>query len=171
MAWEDYTSSNKSIIVKLFGGQQRSSLQCFACNKESVTFEPFFNLSLPIPPSKNNCNIMVTLFSFISLLEYQKSFAVFISCSLYLYFVSFPQDCFELYTKPELISGWSCPFCKHNKGARKRIDIWKLPPVLVVHLQRYAFTPALLAGHTVDAKKKTILRLAGSTMTACGESG
>lgn len=104
MAWKDYNNSNKSVIVKLFGGQQRSSLQCSACGKESVTFEPFFNLSLPIPQSSNNCNIM---------------------------------DCFQLYTKPEQISGWSCPFCKHKKGASKKIDIWKLPPVLVVHLQRF----------------------------------
>jgi len=60
MAWKDYNNSNKSVIVKLFGGQQRSSLQCSACGKESVTFEPFFNLSLPIPQSSNNCNIMVS---------------------------------------------------------------------------------------------------------------
>lgn len=62
MAWEDYSNSNKSIIVTLFAGQQRSSLKCDACGKESVTFEPFFNLSLPIP-SKTQCNIMVSLFS------------------------------------------------------------------------------------------------------------
>lgn len=59
MAWTDYTSSNKSIIVQLFAGQQRSSLRCAACGAESVTFEPFFNLSLPIPQSRSQCNIMV----------------------------------------------------------------------------------------------------------------
>ncbi|XP_057371532.1 ubiquitin carboxyl-terminal hydrolase 8-like [Daphnia carinata] len=104
MAWEDYSASNKSIIVTLFAGQQRSSLRCTTCLKESVTFEPFFNLSLPIPPSNTQCSIM---------------------------------DCFQLYTKPEQISGWSCPFCKNKRGASKKIDIWKLPPVLVVHLQRF----------------------------------
>lgn len=104
MAWEDYSASNKSIIVTLFAGQQRSSLRCTTCSKESVTFEPFFNLSLPIPPSNTQCSIM---------------------------------ECFQLYTKPEQISGWSCPFCKNKRGASKKIDIWKLPPVLVVHLQRF----------------------------------
>jgi len=104
MAWDDYTNSNKSIVVKIFGGQQRSSLQCLSCRKESVTFEPFFNLSLPLPQSKNNCNIT---------------------------------ECFELYTRPELVSGWSCPFCKRQQDARKKIDIWELPPVLIVHLQRF----------------------------------
>ncbi|EFX64527.1 hypothetical protein DAPPUDRAFT_66136, partial [Daphnia pulex] len=104
MAWEDYTDSNKSVIVKLFAGQQRSCLRCAVCRKESVTFEPFFNLSLPIPPSNSQCSIM---------------------------------ECFQLYTKPEQISGWSCPFCKNKKGASKTIDIWEVPPVLVVHLQRF----------------------------------
>lgn len=60
MAWQDYTNSNKSIIVKLFGGQLRSTVQCLTCSEESVTFEPFFNLSLPIPQLRNNCSIMVT---------------------------------------------------------------------------------------------------------------
>jgi len=104
MAWKDYTNSNSSILVKIFGGQQRSSLQCFSCGKESVTFEPFFNLSLPIPQSNSNCNIM---------------------------------ECFDLYTKPEKVSGWSCPFCKRQQDAKKKIDIWSLPPVLIVHLQRF----------------------------------
>jgi ubiquitin C-terminal hydrolase len=62
MAWEDYTDSNKSVIVKLFAGQQRSCLRCAVCCKESVTFEPFFNLSLPIPPSNSQCSIMVNCF-------------------------------------------------------------------------------------------------------------
>ena len=68
MAWNDYNNSNKSIIVQLFGGQQRSSLQCSACGKESVTFEPFFNLSLPIPQSSSQCNIMVSCLLYLLLL-------------------------------------------------------------------------------------------------------
>lgn len=62
MAWMDYTDSNKSVIVQLFAGQQRSSLKCAVCLKESVTFEPFFNLSLPIPPSNSQCSIMVNCY-------------------------------------------------------------------------------------------------------------
>ena len=60
-AWDDYCRSNRSIIVSVFGGQQRSSLKCLSCGKESVTFEPFFNLSLPIPVSVDECSIMVKI--------------------------------------------------------------------------------------------------------------
>ena len=59
--WADYKKSNKSIIVTSFAGQHKSSLVCMSCNKESVIFEPFFNLSLPIPSSKTQCSIMVRL--------------------------------------------------------------------------------------------------------------
>lgn len=59
LVWEDYLKSNRSIIVHLFAGQHKSSLLCTSCQKESVMFEPFFNLSLPIPPSKTHCNIRV----------------------------------------------------------------------------------------------------------------
>ena len=62
MAWDDYVKSNQSIIVSVFGGQQRSSLKCMECGQESVTFEPFFNLSLPIPESAVECDLMVIHF-------------------------------------------------------------------------------------------------------------
>jgi len=47
-AWEDHLSRNKSIIVDLFQGQFKSTVECPSCNKVSVTFDPFMYLQLPI---------------------------------------------------------------------------------------------------------------------------
>lgn len=46
-------------------------------------------------------------------------------------------DCFNLYFNGENISGWNCPRCKVPRDAVKKLDISKLPPVLVIHLKRF----------------------------------
>jgi ubiquitin C-terminal hydrolase len=51
-------------------------------------------------------------------------------------------DCFNLFTKKEELSDsdlWYCPKCKKHQHATKQIDLWKLPPVLVIHLKRFSY--------------------------------
>ncbi|TYZ61098.1 hypothetical protein PybrP1_000390 [[Pythium] brassicae (nom. inval.)] len=49
--WERYLQRNDSVIVENFMGQLRSHLTCSNpdCGHESVTFDPFMSLSVPIP--------------------------------------------------------------------------------------------------------------------------
>ncbi|KAL0095929.1 hypothetical protein J3Q64DRAFT_1705426 [Phycomyces blakesleeanus] len=47
--WNYHKARNDSIIVDIFQGQFKSRLTCNACNKVSVTFDPYMYLSLPIP--------------------------------------------------------------------------------------------------------------------------
>lgn len=38
---------------------------------------------------------------------------------------------------------WSfryCPNCKQHQQATKKLDLWSLPPVLVVHLKRFSYS-------------------------------
>lgn len=46
-------------------------------------------------------------------------------------------DCLDLYFNGEIIEGWTCPQCKQNRDAIKKLDICKLPPVLVIHFKRF----------------------------------
>ncbi|CAH0394748.1 unnamed protein product [Bemisia tabaci] len=48
-AWENHILRNKSIIVDLFHGQLKSKVTCKKCQHESVRFDPFNYLSLPLP--------------------------------------------------------------------------------------------------------------------------
>jgi ubiquitin carboxyl-terminal hydrolase 2 len=50
-SWKRYLRRDDSKIVDLFVGQLKSTLQCTVCGHCSVTFDPFWDLSLPIPPS------------------------------------------------------------------------------------------------------------------------
>lgn len=42
-----------------------------------------------------------------------------------------------MYFFGERISGWNCPFCKEPRDAIKKLDISKLPPILVIHFKRF----------------------------------
>ncbi|CAH1399378.1 unnamed protein product [Nezara viridula] len=48
-AWGEFRRKNCSIIQRLFYGQHRSTVTCSTCQHQSVTFEQFFNLFVPIP--------------------------------------------------------------------------------------------------------------------------
>lgn len=50
-SWKRYLRRDDSKIVDLFVGQLKSTLQCTVCGHCSVTFDPFWDLSLPIPSS------------------------------------------------------------------------------------------------------------------------
>lgn len=59
-AWENHLLRNKSVIVDLFHGQLKSAVRCRACNMESVRFDPFNYLTLPLPmESYQLCDFIV----------------------------------------------------------------------------------------------------------------
>ena len=51
-SWTNHLKRNQSIIVDLMHGLYKSTVQCPDCSKVSVTFEPYMNISLPIPEMK-----------------------------------------------------------------------------------------------------------------------
>jgi ubiquitin C-terminal hydrolase len=51
-------------------------------------------------------------------------------------------DCLELFTKEETLSKndpWYCSNCKDHKQATKKFDLWKVPPIVVIHLKRFSY--------------------------------
>lgn len=54
-AWENHIVRNKSIVVDLFHGQLKSKVTCKECGHESVRFDPFNYLSLPLPMESYVC--------------------------------------------------------------------------------------------------------------------
>ncbi|GMS95348.1 hypothetical protein PENTCL1PPCAC_17523, partial [Pristionchus entomophagus] len=52
-------------------------------------------------------------------------------------------DCINLFTKEEQLAeqdSWYCPQCKEHVRAMKKLDIWKLPQILIVHLKRFQYS-------------------------------
>jgi hypothetical protein len=48
-SWDMFKARNKSKIVDLFYGQYKSKLVCPKCQRDSITFDPFVYLSVPLP--------------------------------------------------------------------------------------------------------------------------
>lgn len=48
-SWKVHKMRNNSIFVDKFQGQYRSKLYCPNCNNSTSTFDPFFNLTVPVP--------------------------------------------------------------------------------------------------------------------------
>ncbi|XP_065355307.1 ubiquitin carboxyl-terminal hydrolase 8 isoform X1 [Calliphora vicina] len=65
-------------------------------------------------------------------------------------------QCLDMYFSGERIHGWNCPGCKQKREAIKKLNISKLPPVLVIHLKRfYADTDSITPSYK---KKQNYLR-------------
>ncbi|KAL4454012.1 hypothetical protein ABPG74_003895 [Tetrahymena malaccensis] len=110
-SWGDYLKRNKSVIVDLFQGQLKNTLKCLKCKTAKYQFEPFMYLTVPIPQkAENEINI---------------------------------QDCIEQFTEKEILDGdekWFCPECKEFQKSEKKIDLWKLPPILMICMKRFQYT-------------------------------
>ncbi|XP_076860166.1 ubiquitin carboxyl-terminal hydrolase 11 [Brachyhypopomus gauderio] len=53
------------------------------------------------------------------------------------------QACIELFTTVETLeeeNPWYCPTCKKHQLATKKLDLWSLPEVLIIHLKRFSYT-------------------------------
>nr|XP_023672879.1 ubiquitin carboxyl-terminal hydrolase 8-like isoform X2 [Paramormyrops kingsleyae]XP_023672880.1 ubiquitin carboxyl-terminal hydrolase 8-like isoform X2 [Paramormyrops kingsleyae] len=108
LAWSKHKLLNESVIVALFQGQFKSTVQCLTCHRKSRTFETFMYLSLPLA-STNRCTL---------------------------------QDCLKLFSKEEKLTDSNrvlCRQCKVHRDATKKLEIWKVPPILLVHLKRFSY--------------------------------
>ncbi|KAG1333901.1 Ubiquitin carboxyl-terminal hydrolase 8 [Cocos nucifera] len=51
--------------------------------------------------------------------------------------------CLEAFLKEEplgLEDMWYCPSCQKHQQASKKLDLWRLPEILVIHLKRFSYT-------------------------------
>ncbi len=60
--WKFYLQKDDSFITDMFLGQFRSTLRCTVCQHDSVTFEPFWVVSLPLAKTTTDLNASFELF-------------------------------------------------------------------------------------------------------------
>jgi len=106
-----YKSWHDSVIDDIFGGLLESSITCDNCNHISYCFDPFLDLSVPVPGSGMN------------------------SSSVNLH------DCLSKFTEKEKledIEGYKCEKCKKQSTACKKLTVYKMPRVVILHLKRFS---------------------------------
>lgn len=50
------------------------------------------------------------------------------------------EECFDLYTRAEILGAedaWHCPYCNKKQEVVKKLGLWSLPDILVIHLKRF----------------------------------
>ena len=107
-AWKRYIRRDDSQLVDLFVGQLKSTLRCSECSHESVTFEPFWDLSLGIPARTGEVSLLDCLDSFTK------------------------EEVLDGDEMP------TCERCKARRKCTKRYSLYRLPKILVVHLKRFS---------------------------------
>ncbi|CAG9336125.1 unnamed protein product [Blepharisma stoltei] len=98
-----------------------------------------------------NCSVIVDLFQGQLKSTLKCSECGFISATFDVFmYLSVPiakksctlEDCLLEFTKEEILDGpekWFCPCCNQKCKATKKFDLWKLPPVLIIHLKRFKY--------------------------------
>ncbi|XP_057301780.1 ubiquitin carboxyl-terminal hydrolase 2-like [Hydractinia symbiolongicarpus] len=107
--WDRYLQRERSVIQDLFVGQLKSILTCTTCSHRSVTYDPFWDLSLPIPKSR------------IGDVKISECFSAFTQ-----------EEVLDRDEKP------TCESCKKRRKCTKRFLIERFPQILVIHLKRFS---------------------------------
>ncbi|CAF4956964.1 unnamed protein product [Pieris macdunnoughi] len=109
-AWNRYLRMEDSRVGDIFVGQLKSTLRCTYCKHDSVTFDPFWDLSLPIPSRTGNLKLQQCLQHFVKEEELDGD------------------------EKP------TCSKCGVRRKCLKWFTVQKFPQVLVLHLKRFSPT-------------------------------
>ncbi|XP_068160009.1 ubiquitin carboxyl-terminal hydrolase Usp2 isoform X2 [Drosophila tropicalis] len=110
LTWDWYTRHENSLVRDLFVGQLKSTLKCTTCGNTSVTFDPFWDLSVPLPPSSSRCKLDACLDLFIR------------------------EEVLDGDEMP------TCSKCKTRRKCKKSFTIQRFPKYLVIHLKRFSET-------------------------------
>ncbi|KAJ3373124.1 hypothetical protein GGF31_001112 [Allomyces arbusculus] len=133
VAWAKYQHRSASAVGDLFAGQLQSTITCLTCGQKSVTFDVFWDLSVPLvvrrepaePGAGRNGVYGRPVLAPVAL-----------------------EDCLREFARDEELDPnewYHCPRCQRRERSSKRLQVHRAPPVLVVHLKRFASLRAKLS--------------------------
>jgi ubiquitin carboxyl-terminal hydrolase 8 len=102
----------------------RSHLVCPTCGRESVKFDVFSTLSLPLSQDKE-----------IKAIELEDCIEKFMEGE-----------------QLDDLNAWYCTGCKKHVCALKMIALWSVPDVLIIHLKRFTFDHCSVSNDVLRSK-------------------
>jgi ubiquitin carboxyl-terminal hydrolase 8 len=123
-SWRKHLLRHDSIIVDHCQGMHRSHLTCPQCGRESIKFDVYSSISLPLP------------------MEKQKTTLKLEDCI----------EKFMEAEQLDERDAYYCPNCRKHVCALKLIALWSVPDILIIHLKRFTFDKCLLSGSMLRSK-------------------
>ncbi len=120
VAWSNYLQRNQSILVDLFQGQLRNTMTC--------RYRISSGVDVGGDRSCGHVNVKFDPFMYLSLPISERCRTL--------------DDCLNLFCEEEFLSGderWFCSKCQRLVDATKKIDLFMLPPILIIHLKRFEY--------------------------------
>jgi ubiquitin carboxyl-terminal hydrolase 2/21 len=142
--WNNYQKRNSSVITDIFSGQLWSQITCKKCRTQSNTFDPFFDLSLPIPILQHQSPPSRPSSATLRRGQYPSSEKDKETVQL--------MDCLRAFLTSETLAGsdaYRCAACKTFRECEKKLTLYRFPKTLVVHLKRFTHR------HNVSSKINT----------------
>ena len=106
-SWEKFFKNEYSIVIEQFYGQYHSIICCPDCGYESVTYQPFLTLQVPVPSTPDK----VKIYDCFSLFNKTETL--------------------------DIENQWKCEKCDDYRNATKKLSVWKTPDILTIHLKRF----------------------------------
>jgi len=133
-SWAQYMQNASSIISDIFSGQFQSTIECLTCGAKSNCFDPFIDISLPIPKTFENDskNKSLTGLSFSWKQSGSNDSPEKRKCSL--------EDCLKIFTTDEILDEenmYFCEKCKLKSKCLKKLFIYRFPEVLILQIKRF----------------------------------
>ena len=110
-SWKRHVQRHDSIIVDYCQGMHRSHLTCPVCGRDSIKFDVYSTISVPVVPTKDRSGITLK------------------DC----------MEKFTEGEQLDENNSWYCPSCKKHVCALKMLALWTVPDILIVHLKRFTY--------------------------------
>ena len=137
-SWRKHLLRHDSVIVDNCQGMHRSHLTCPQCGRESIKFDVYSSISLPLPQNKATVT------------NKAKNNSSGPPIKL--------EDCIEKFMEAEQLDerdAYYCPNCRRHVCALKLIALWTVPDILILHLKRFTFDTCMLSGGMLRSKIDT----------------
>jgi ubiquitin C-terminal hydrolase len=161
--WAKYRARTSGVVVDVFAGQLRSAVTCHACGKASTSYDPFWDLSLPLRKKRRkepedgassaaapSSSTTLRRSGSASLLSRYMGVGRSSGSSSGALSVT---DCLEAFAEDEPLNGadaFHCPRCEKRGPATKRLCVQRWPRVLVLHLKRFQWNDRGRPGRKID---------------------
>jgi ubiquitin carboxyl-terminal hydrolase 8 len=123
-SWRKHLLRHDSIIVDHCQAMHRSHLTCPQCGRESIKFDVYSSISLPLPTEKHQTTIKLE------------------DCI----------EKFMEAEQLDERDAYYCPNCRRHVCALKLIALWSVPDILILHLKRFTFDTCMLSGGMLRSK-------------------